>query len=70
MNKKWSFTISLVLLIMLIAAYTFRYSEIENTNELNRYVDRWTQVEWVEVTLSKQLPFIREEVVKWQIKAC
>lgn len=49
MNKKLLAAISAMVLVILVCALIFRYEQLENTDGLQRYVDRWTGVEWVKV---------------------
>ena len=38
-----------LLLIVMLGTMIFRYEQLEKDNRINRYIDRWTGIEWVEV---------------------
>lgn len=48
--KKISILAVLSLLsIILLGTMTFKYEQLEKDDRINRYIDRWTGIEWVEV---------------------
>lgn len=39
----------LLVLLVLLGTMIFRYEQLEKDDTINRYIDRWTKTEWVEV---------------------